>query len=180
MKKSPYFYELSAAYEAEIDDLFSDSEGKSALKARLQEKRQALKAILPMIEFSPEMVAPVFFDAFAFPNKALCHQLIQAEPNEGDFPEWVTIADHISIADWAKPLVDMVLTDPAGERFMVSVAGLEFIRLYTGASTASAADSEKDSPNRSQNPDDGDDDDTDLAEAGDDWLAEQGFDSFKS
>ena len=68
MKKSYYFAELSSSYDAEIQDLLNDSEGKSALKARLKEKRQELKSILPMIEFAPEMVVPVFFDAFSFTN----------------------------------------------------------------------------------------------------------------
>lgn len=176
MKKSHYFYELSAAYEAEIDDLFSDSEGKSALKARLKEKRQALKAILPMIEFSPEMVAPVFFDAFSFANKSLLQQLIQTEPDDGDFPAWATLAEHISLADWASPLLEHVLSEPAGDAFMVSVVGLEFMRLNTGTTAAT----EQDSSQAERNLDDGDDEDSDLAEAGDNWLAEQGFDSFKS
>ena len=37
---------LWAAYDAEISDLLTDSEGKSALKARLKEKRSELQAIL--------------------------------------------------------------------------------------------------------------------------------------
>ena len=64
MKKSRYFAELMESYSAEIDDLVSDSEGKSVLQKRLAIKRQELPAILPMIEFSPEMVAVAFYDAF--------------------------------------------------------------------------------------------------------------------
>jgi hypothetical protein len=68
VKKSYYFAELSSSYDAEIQDLLNDSEGKSALKGRLKEKRQELASILPMIEFAPEMVVPVFYDAFSFAN----------------------------------------------------------------------------------------------------------------
>ena len=64
MKNSRYFSELSFSYDAEINDLLTDSEGNSVFKTRLMEKRKEIKSILPMIEFSPEMVLPVFYDGF--------------------------------------------------------------------------------------------------------------------
>lgn len=177
MKQSYYFAELAAAYDAEIQDLLSDSEGKSALKARLAEKRQELKAILPMIEFSPEMVVPVFYDGLSFANPKAMIAAIQCEPDDDDFPSWAALAADISFASWAQPLLDAVLGESAGESFMVTVAGLEFIRQFDHSAPVKADDSEDEEKNES---DSDDDEDRDLGEAGDDWLADQGFDSNKS
>lgn len=186
MKKSYYFAELSSSYDAEIQDLLNDSEGNSALKARLKEKRQELKAILPMIEFSPEMVVPVFYDAFSFPNSHAMAAAVMCEPDDGDFPVWEDISAHITLASWAAPYVTAVLTEGAGEDFMVTAACLEFLRKFDHVASAPVKKDDDDEATgddetRShQNSDDDDDDDRDLAEAGDDWLGEQGFDSLKS
>jgi hypothetical protein len=176
MKLSRYFAELAASYDAEIQDLLNDSEGKSALKARLTEKRQALQSILPMLEFSPEMVVPVFYDAFTCTNsKAMASALI-SEPDDGEFPEWDDFSACLKIEAWALPMVDAVMAEPAGEVFMVTAACLEFVRQMDAGAPAAADDDAR----RDNEDDDGDEDEQDLAEAGDDWLAEQGFDSFKA
>ena len=49
MKKSRYFSDLIKNYIEEVDDLVTDSEGKSVLQKRLNEKRREIDAILPMI-----------------------------------------------------------------------------------------------------------------------------------
>lgn len=64
MTISPFFKHLRTSYQAELDDLTSDSEGKDVLKKRLAEKRKELDFLKQMIELSPEMVAVVFHDAF--------------------------------------------------------------------------------------------------------------------
>jgi len=179
VKQSFYFSELSSSYDAEIQDLLSDSEGKSALKSRLQEKRQALAAILPMIDFSPEMVVPVFYDAFSFVNPKVIAAVVQCEPDDGDFPAWHDLAPHLVVEDWARPLLDAVLAEGAGETFMVTAACLEFLRKHESGVAASDS-TERDSASETGFDEDADDDDRDLAEAGDDWMAEQGFDSVKS
>ncbi len=177
MKKSYYFSELSSSYDGELQDLMTDSEGNPALKARLTEKRQELKAILPMIEFSPEMVLPVFYDGFSFPNAKAMTAAIMCEPDDGDFPSWNDLSSNVVIASWATPLLDAVLAESAGEMFMVTAACLEFIRKFdTSAPVAEPSESES----GKNDEEDGDDEGRDLAEAGDDWMAEQGFDSFKS
>lgn len=187
MKKSYFFDELSSSYDAEIQDLLNDSEGNSALKGRLKEKRQELKSILPMIEFAPEMVVPVFYDAFSFPNSGAMAAAVMCEPDEGDFPSWDDIRASIKVEAWAAPYVEAVLAEAAGEDFMVTAACLEFIRKFDHSAPPAAAkkdddeDRDDDSRDNGRNDDDGsDDDDRDLAEAGDDWLGEQGFDSLKS
>ena len=177
MKKSYYFAELSSAYDAELQDLLTDSEGTPALKARLKEKRQELKAILPMIEFSPEMVVPVFYDAFAFPNASAMAAAVASEPDDGGFPAWDDLAAFVKIEPWAAAYVSSVLAERAGDEFMVLAACLEFLRKFDTAATPVADDEDGE---REKDDDDGDEDGRDLAEAGDDWLGEQGFDSLKS
>lgn len=187
MKKSYYFAELSSSYDAEIQDLLNDSEGKSALKARLKEKRQELKSILPMIEFAPEMVVPVFYDAFSFTNPKAMTAVVDCEPDDGDFPGWDSVAPLVTVAEWAAPYLTAVLAERAGDDFMVTAASLEFIRQFDSSAPQAAPDDDEDE-DRERNEDGGndsdgrDDDDgeRDLAEAGDDWLGEQGFDSIKS
>lgn len=186
MNKSYYFEELSSSYDAEIQDLLSDSEGNSAIKARLKEKRQELKAILPMIEFAPEMVVPVFYDAFAFPNTKAMAAAVASEPDDGDFPSWDAISAVVKLESWAEPYAAAVLGEGAGEQFMVTAACLEYIRKFDNAAPAPAAKDDEDarddeeatsSRHSHSSDDDGDGDEMDLAEAGDDWLGEQGFDS---
>lgn len=179
MKQSYYFSELSSSYDAEIQDLLSDSEGKSALQARLAEKRRALAAILPMIEFSPEMVVPVFYDAFSFSNPTALAAALMCEPDDGDFPSWDDLAPHIEVESWAQPLLTAVLAENAGPTFMVTAACLEYLRRFANAHPAMEAGDETDKGDTLDDGD-GDEDDRDLAEAGDDWMAEQGFDSVKS
>ncbi|MBU1365645.1 MAG: hypothetical protein KKE51_17655 [Gammaproteobacteria bacterium] len=183
MKKSYYFAELSSSYDAEIQDLLNDSEGKSALKARLKEKRQELASILPMIEFAPEMVAPVFYDAFSFANPKAMAAVVDCEPDDGDFPAWDHVSPLVTVAEWAGPYLAAVLAERAGEEFMVTAASLEFIRKFDHSAPPAAAEDNEDADRERSDDDDGrgdDDSDRDLAEAGDDWLGEQGFDSLKS
>lgn len=183
MKKSYYFAELSSSYDAEIQDLLNDSEGKSALKARLKEKRQELASILPMIEFAPEMVVPVFYDAFSFANPKAMAAVVDCEPDDGDFPGWDHVSPLVTVAEWAAPYLAAVLAERAGEEFMVTAASLEFIRKFDHSAPPAAAEDDEDEDRERSDDDDGredDDGERDLAEAGDDWLGEQGFDSLKS
>ena len=88
MKKSRYFSELGKSYSDEIDDLVTDSAGQSVLHKRLDDKRGAIDSILPMIEFSAEMVAVVFYDAFDFKSPELMQQIVQSEPDDANFVGW--------------------------------------------------------------------------------------------
>ena len=175
MNKSNYFEVLASAYEAEIDDLSSDFEGKAVLSARLREKRGEIDTMLQMIDSAPEMVAPVFYGAFTFLEPLVLMQVLQAEPDDEDFPSWDAIAGALRLADWAEALVRKFLHEPGGELFMVSVAAVEFLRireLSRPESSREAVETEKKTPDE-----DADGDDQDLAEIGADWLTEQGFDA---
>lgn len=174
MKKSPFFEELSSAYGAEIDDLSTDSEGKTVLAARLKEKRRQLDTLVQMIEFAPEMVLPVFYGAFTFADARALGQAVQCEPDDDDFPSWDALSQILTLADWASPLADRLLADGGGDRFMVLAAAAEFLRSRDTTAPAAPAPEEKNDFNEEAD-EDGDADD--LAEAGANWMSEQGFDS---
>ena len=178
MKKSRYFSELSKSYSDEVDDLLTDSEGQSVLQKRLNVKRREIDAILPMIEFSPEMVAVAFYDAFRFKSPATMQQIVLSQPGHSDFLAWVKLKDQLTIAEWAEPLIKSSLKIQGGSAFLVTTAALEFLR---NKDTVAAPEPEPEA--RKERSDDGDDDDgeemEDLGEAGADWLAEQGFESLE-
>ena len=48
MSISPFFHELRSAYQAEINDLTFDSEGRDVLRQRLTERRKELGFLLQM------------------------------------------------------------------------------------------------------------------------------------
>ena len=178
MKKSPYFSELINSYLAEIDDLVTDSEGRSVLQRRLNEKRREIDAILPMIEFSPEMVSVVFYGAFDFRSPAIMQQVVLSEPGDAAFFAWAELENELTVCDWARPLIDASLKVDGGDAFLVAAAALEFMR---GKDTAAAPmrESEPETDSESEDHDEGEGDADgmdDLHEAGADWLVEQGFD----
>lgn len=179
MKKSRYFSELSRNYSDEVDDLVSDSEGKSVLQKRLNEKRREIDAILPMIEFSPEMVSVVFYGAFGFKSLEIMQRLVLSEPGGSGFLAWNKLKKELAVSDWAEPLIVATLKEEGGDVFLVATAALEFLRtMDSSAPPAAEPAAEKESSHEGEDGKDGDDDEArDLGEAGADWLAEQGFDA---
>ena len=169
MKKSPYFTNLLRSYIDEIEDLLTDSEGKSVFQRRLKDKRQEMDAILAMIDYSPEMVAVVFYDAFGFPSADVMHKLVQNEPEHAGFLAWTELEKSLTVAPWAEPLIAVTLNVQGGDVFLVTTAALEFLRnkdAFAAPAPAEEADDE-----------DEDEETDDLGEAGSDWLSEQGFDT---
>ena len=145
MKKSRYFSDLMRSYNDEIDDLITDSAGASVLQKRLNEKRREMKAILPMIEFSPEMVAVVFYDAFEFLSPETMQQIVLSDPSETGFITWDELKDELSFAGWAEPLIDASLKADGGDVFLVATAALEFLRTRSSSNVRmeEAADEEE-------------------------------------
>ena len=177
MKKSRYFSECIESYSDEIDDLVTDSEGKSVLQKRLNEKRREIEAILPMIEFSPEMVSVVFYGAFDFASPGIMQQLVLSEPGHASFFAWSELESEVTVANWAVPLIEASLKVEGGDAFLVTTAALEFLR--TRDTHAAPAPPPEPEPEKARGEDDeaGDEGEmSDLNEAGADWLAEQGFD----
>jgi len=173
LKKSNYFSELIKSYNDEIDDLVSDSAGHSVLQQRLNVKRHEIGAILPMIEYSTEMVAVIFYDAFDFKSPGIIQQIVLSEPDDTDFVAWEELKNELTVADWAEPLIDAALQVRGGDAFLVTAAALEFLRTRTSSFEPEPEVADEDD----QGNDDDDGDAGDLSEAGADWLSEQGFET---
>ena len=184
MSISPFFHTLGSAYQAEMDDLTFDSEGKDVLRQRLAEKRKELTFLIQMIELSPEMVAVVFHQGFQFKLPAVMEHLVSHESDE--LPEWDSLADVIALRPWAQELAKDILKEPMGEWFMTVAAGLEYLYSKPGKPMAAARDEDDSDSDDDQDDDqrddqeDGDEDEESDArrreEAGADWMEEQGFD----
>lgn len=173
MKKSRYFSDLIKNYIDEIDDLVTDSGGKSVLQKRLDDKRREIDAILPMIEFSPEMVAVVFYGAFGFKSPEIMQQVVLSEPEDATFFAWTELESELTVSDWARPLIESSLKADGGDAFLVAAAALEFLRGKDSlAAPMRESEAEKEDDDESGDEDGSDD----LNAAGADWLAEQGFD----
>ncbi len=170
MNKSNYFTDFFNSYLSELDDLATDSGGNTVLKMRLDEKRQEIDSIVKMLEYSPEMVAVIFYGAFEFKLPKVMRSLILIEADELDLPNWNHVTQVLVVAEWAKPLISKVLEQSEGDIFLVNVAALEFMRLYDGSEDIQV-------PAVISNNEDRDEAENDLDEAGQGWLQEQGFDS---
>ncbi|MDQ1315993.1 MAG: hypothetical protein QG662_2102 [Pseudomonadota bacterium] len=175
MKKSRYFSDLIKNYIDEVDDLVTDSEGKSVLQKRLNEKRREIDAILPMIDFSPEMVSVVFYGAFEFRSPEIMQQVVLSEPGDAAYFAWAELESELKVSPWAEPLIEASLKVDGGDAFLVAAAALEFLR---GKDSLSAPMRESEPEAKKEDDGEGGDGDgsDDLNEAGADWLAEQGFD----
>ena len=199
MSISPFFHELRSAYQAEINDLTFDSEGRDVLRQRLAERRKELGFLLQMMELSPEMVAVIFHQGFEFKKPAVMDHLLTQESD--GLPEWKSLADAIVLPPWAQDLSKVVLKQPLGDWFLTVAAGLEYMYHQPDGTSAcanekddgdSADDAMRDEGDEGRSSDanssddradavggsDGDDERDARAreEAGADWLAGQGFD----
>lgn len=180
MKISSFFSPLRSAYQAELDDLASDSEGKNVLRQRLTEKRKEINFLIQMMEISPEMVAVIFHQGFRFKLPAVLDYLLQAESDE--FPEWDSLADAVQLTPWAQELAQVILKAPMGPWFMTVAAALEYMYSKPDTRAAAQADDEdgdddnEDDEERNAFEDEEEAEDRAREEAGADWMVEQGFD----
>jgi hypothetical protein len=188
MSMTPFFRELRSAYQAEMDDLTFDSEGKDVLRQRLAQRRKELPFLLQMLELSPEMVAVVFHQGFRFMQPSVMHDLLTHESDE--FPEWDQLAAALTLTPPAQELAKIILQEPMGAWFMTVAAGLEFMYSTPDRTPQSHSDGEdeqdkdaddndedKHNDHRSDDQDDDEDGESRAGEeAGADWMVEQGFD----
>ena len=180
MSISPFFRTLRTAYQAEIDDLTFDSDGRDVLRQRLAQRRKELGFLLQMMELSPEMVSVVFHQGFRFKLPSAMDHLIGHESEE--LPDWETLAGVVTLAPWAQELADVILKQPTGEWFMSVAAGLEYMygKLEAAPASESDGDDEEDADgNRGADGDFDSDEEKearDREDAGADWMVEQGFD----
>jgi|JFJP01.1.fsa_nt_gi hypothetical protein len=192
MGMSSFFRALRASYQAEIDDLTFDSDGRNVLRKRLLEKRSQLRFLSLMIESSPEMVAVVLHGGFRFELPSVMEQLLTLESDE--FPDWDSLADAVKLTPWASDLAKLFLQEPQGGWFMTVAAALEYlywrapIAHQDNGHTPEAVSAHADPARRSggRHLDHGHDFDADDEshqqpeqehdEASADWLENQGFD----
>lgn len=186
MAISRFFRELRQGYQAEIEDLSSDSEGKNVLKKRLAEKHSQLDFLLQMIEFNPEMVAVVFHQGFIFRGKKTLDYLVSQDAD--DLPSWLEISESVGLLPWAQKIADQVLQEPEGERLMVLAVGLEYLYQQADSAEISRSQQEEDDDTDDEQEDYLDDEhsvlNSDDAEPidpktreqmGAEWMEQQGF-----
>jgi hypothetical protein len=180
MSISPFFQELRSAYQAELDDLNSDSEGHYILDKRLAEKRKELDFLLQMMDLSPEMVAVVLHQAFEFHEPELMAHFITRDAD--DLLSWDALSEGVRIAPWAQPMVNQILAEPVGAWFMTVAAALEY--MHGTPMRANAQSNDTDADEDLENVERGDQAEQDeereareREEAGNAWMVEQGFDS---
>lgn len=171
MKLSRYFADHARAYDAEIDDLVSDSEGKNVLEKRLKEKRSQVDFLVHMMDDSPEMLAAAFHQGFRFASAKGMDLLVALEPEE--LPDWHRLTHAISLTPWAQVLAARVLQEPTGDRFMGIAACLEY--LHSRADDRGVADEPEDE-NEDEDIDPEEQEARDREDAGATWMEEQGFD----
>lgn len=193
MNISPAFHDLRAAYQAEMDDLTSDTEGRDVLRKRLADKRKSLDFLLQMTETAPEMVAVLFHQGFRFTEPGVMNQIVSLEID--DLPDWDEICSAVQVLPAVQSLVDTFLQQADGQRFMTIAAALVYLydkpdgRIMAASDDSDEEDSDdhderegrgerEDHDDESREYVDNDDEDDARArdEAGADWLAEQGFD----
>lgn len=182
MSVSAFFRTLRTSYQAELDDLASDSEGRDVLRKRLAQKRSQMAFLQQMIETAPEMVAVVFHDGFRFESHAVMDHLLTLDSD--DLPDWDSLQDAIKLEPWAQALAAPLLAEPTGPWFMTVAAALEYMHNKPTHSPHASAEQVQDEALQEQDvrrdlsdseeyPDDGE---LDHDQVGADWLAEQGFD----
>ncbi|AGX87899.1 hypothetical protein [Candidatus Symbiobacter mobilis] len=179
---SPFFRTLHTTYQAEIDDLRQDSEGRDVLQRRLAQKRTQFAFLLQMADSNPEMAASALHGGFQFGDRAVLDRLTNLHADK--LPAWSKICPTVHVAPWAQPLVAQALVAPEGERFLTIAVVLEY--LYQRAThpkpnnTATQAVDEETPKQQHADADpdasDGEDIDDLDSDAGADWLASQGFD----
>lgn len=190
MSISSFFHNLRSAYQAELDDLSTDSEGHDVLRKRLTEKRQELGFLVKMMELSPEMVAVVLHQAFRFTSPAAMDHLVAQDADE--LAEWESVSSTVEVAPWARDIVQTILKEPMGEWFMTIAAALEYMhsRPLTAAERAQVEQdgdeegtedrdnvrNERHDDNHTEDHDEEEADARAREDAGNDWMVEQGFD----
>jgi len=178
MSISPFFHELRSSYQAELDDLMSDSEGKDVLRQRLAEKRSELSFLVQVMDLNPEMVAVVLHQAFRFTQPGLMDHVLTRDADE--MLSWDTVSEAVQIEPWAQAMVDEILKEPTGEWFMCIAAALEYMhhKPLGHAIPQAQADDESDSAEITDAELDEEEKEARAREeAGNAWMVEQGFDS---
>ena len=193
MNISSYFHNLRTAYQAELDDLRTNTEGHDVLHKRLAEKRCELSFLVKVMEDDPEMVAVVLHQAFRFISPVVMDNLVAQDADQ--LPTWGSISETVEVASWAQEIVRTILREPMGEWFMTISASVEYMyhkpmaaqeRSMVESSSGDGdedgmgdRDALRDERHEDNHTEDHDEEESSARareEAGNDWMVEQGFD----
>ncbi len=170
MTISPFFRNLRTAYQAEIDDLAFDSDGRNVLAQRLKQRRKELSFLISMLELSPEMVAVVLHKAFTYKLPGAMEHVLRHEAD--DLPEWDSVADTVTIAPWAEDLVTQILQQPQGAWFMTLAAALEYLYGRPQRQSGAARDTHHDDTHDSDEEGSSDSDDEGSSDSDDEGSSD--------
>ena len=177
MNTSLYFSELFKIYQSELDDLSSDCDDKNILKVRLLEKRNEFNQLIPLINQYPELVAVIFHNQVTIIDKEAVNHLITLQPNE--FPDWATCLSAVKFSSDTLLMVDQLLKEKTGVKFLISVICLEFMLfkisnelelLNTNGEDVNQEDVNREHVNREEMNGE------DAQASAENWLEQQGFD----
>lgn len=174
MKISSHFALLRSSYEAEINDMAFDSEGKNVLRQRLAQRRKELPFLRQMMASAPEMVAIVFHQGMRFSNTAVMDALVVKDSSQ--LPAWEALSAHVQLEPWAVNLAQEICTDTQGSKLMVLAAGMEYLFHHTPSAAAASSDDEGEEQDREDAETEEEAQARAAEEAGNEWMAEQGFD----
>ena len=181
MYVSSFFRDLLSSYQAEIDDLSFDSEGKNVFAKHRKERAKELGFLLQLIDTNPEMLSALFHGSFQFKQTAVMAQLVGRDPEE--LPEWDELQAAVSLAPDAQAIAKQVLAADKGAWLLSVAAGLEFLHAKGDRGAAPESEENDDDAPESEAEEDhaehlsSDDEGTGSRsdEAGADWLSDQGF-----
>jgi hypothetical protein len=160
-----YFEDIFERYSAEIDDLRSDSEGKDVLKKRLRDKHKEFAFLLSMMDTAPRWS----------PRPSTAPSASAASPSSMA-PPTASPARRLPRVERTRPHPrHRPVGRAAGRPMPRQGRRRQLPRHRRGARTHA-----RQRPRGARRPASARDDeeqDEDLGEAGDEWMAEQGFDS---
>lgn len=182
MYVSSFFRDLLSSYQAEIDDLSFDSEGKNVFAKHRKERAKELGFLLQLIDTNPEMLSALFHSSFQFKQPGVMAQLVGRDPEE--LPEWDELQNAVSLSADAQGIAKQVLAADKGAWLLSVAAGLEFLHAkgIRGAAQDDSEEEDEDGAPQSEAEEDhaehlsSDDEGTGRSdEAGAEWLEGQGF-----
>lgn len=181
MYVSSFFRDLLSSYQAEIDDLSFDSEGKNVFAKHRKERAKELGFLLQLIDTNPEMLSALFHGSFQFKQSSVMAQLVGRDPEE--LPEWDELQAAVSLAADAQGIAKQVLAADKGAWLLSVAAGLEFLHAKGIRGAAPDREEEDEDAPETQAEEDhaehlsSDDEGTGgrSNEAGAEWLEGQGF-----
>ncbi|MDD5377486.1 MAG: hypothetical protein PHH16_05245 [Candidatus Gracilibacteria bacterium] len=133
LKVSPFFAHLYDLYLEQLQLLSRDSQGEESSKVRqqsLSKHREEASEYLSIMKTDPEFAAPLFYDLFDFQIGTMNKDVIEiVGSKKSGLPKFSRIINELAFKGNIRPqLFDMVLGIDGGDKFLVTVIGLEYLR----------------------------------------------------